>query len=101
MPGWTSLHLARHTVQPFTQQRAQRPASAIAAEHVQVVDVDVRTAMCLANFWRVNVVEPVVGDHFARYVEDEPTQRVPLIGVGINAPIGLLQVLVHRCFHIH
>jgi len=36
-PGST----CRHAVQAFVQQRAQRPAGAIAAEHVEVVDVDV------------------------------------------------------------
>ena len=53
--GRPRLHLAGHAVQPLVQQRAQRPARAVAAEHVEVVDVDVAIAVRLADLRRVDV----------------------------------------------
>ncbi len=43
VPGRRSLHLAGHSVQSFIQQSSQRPACAIAGEHVQIVYVDIAT----------------------------------------------------------
>ena len=76
------------------QQLAQRPAGAVAGEHVEVVDVHVAVAVRLADLRRVDVRQPVVGDDLARHVEDQPAERIALVGVGVDAPVLLLQVLV-------
>ncbi len=94
--GRPGLDLAGHAVQALVQQRAQAPAGAIAAEHVEVVDVDVGLPVGLPGFGRVDVVEPVVGDDLTRDVEDEPTQRIALVGIGVDAPVALLQVFGDR-----
>jgi hypothetical protein len=52
--------------------------------------------MSASRWARVDVVEPVVGDHLARDVEDQPAQAPALVGVGVDAPVALLQVLLHR-----
>ena len=74
--------------EPLVQQRAQRPARAVAAEHVEVVDVDVAIAVRLADLRRVHVRQPVVGRDLARHVQDQPAQRVALVGVRVHAPVG-------------
>ena len=48
-----------------------------------------------AHFGRVDVVEPVIGNHLARDIEDQAAQRVALVGIGVDTPVELLQVLVH------
>ena len=90
------LDLARHAVQALVQQRAQRPAGAVAREHVEVVDVDVAFAVRRADLRRIDVGQPVVGDHLARDVEDQAAERVALVGVGVDAPVRAVEVLVDR-----
>ena len=98
--GRAGLHLAGNAVQPFQKQRAQRPSGAIAGQHVQVVDVHVALAMRAADLRRVNVREPIVRHHLAGDIEDQPAQRIALVGVGVHAPVGALQVFVDRGGHI-
>ena len=58
------------------------------------MDVDIRRAMRRADFRRIDVGEPVVRRDLARDVQNEPAQRVALIGIGVYAPVLLLEVLV-------
>ncbi len=99
--GRPGLDLAGHAVQAFVEQRAQRPAGAVAAEHVEVVDVDVAIAVRLADLGRVDVREPVVGRDLARHVEDQAAERIALVGVGVDAPVGAGEVFVDGAFHVH
>jgi hypothetical protein len=46
------------------------------------------------------VIEPVVGDHLARHIQDQPAQRVALIGIGVDAPVLLREVLVDRALDV-
>ncbi len=82
------------------QQGAQRPAGAIAGQHVEVVDVQGALAVGLAQSGRIDMLKPVVGDHFARHVEDQPAQRIALVGVGIDPPVLARQVFIDRGFHV-
>ncbi len=63
-----------NAVEPLVQQRAQRPAGAVAGEHVQVVDMQIAFAVRRADLRAVDLVQPVVGGDLARHVEDQPTQ---------------------------
>jgi len=101
MPWRAGLHLAGHPVESFGQECTQRPSGAVAGEHVQVVDVDASVAMGFPHLGRIDMVEPVVGNHLSGHVQDQPAQGITLVGVGVNAPVGLLQVFVHRRGHIH
>ena len=33
--------------------------------------------------------------------EDQPAQRIALVGIGVHAPVGLREVFVDGAFHIH
>ena len=84
---------AGDTVEALLEEVLEGPAGAVAGEHVQVVDVEVRVAVGLAGGGRVDLAEPVVGDDLAGGVEHHPAQRVALVGVGVDAPVGAVQVL--------
>ena len=90
------LDLAGHAVQTLGQQDAQRPAGAIAGEHVEVVNVDVALAMGAADLRRVDMRQPVIGHHLARHVEDQPAERIALVGVGVHPPVGAVEVFIDR-----
>ncbi len=101
MLGRIGLGLAGHAVESLEQHLAQRPAGAVAGEHVEVVDVDVGVAMRLADLRRIDVRQPIVGDYLARHVEDQSAQRIPLVGVGPYPPVGAIHVLVDGGRHVH
>ena len=84
---------AGDAVEALLEEIFEGPAGAVAGEHVQVVDVEVRVAVGLAGDGRVDLAEPVVGDDLAGGVEHHPAQRVALVGVGVDAPVGAVQVL--------
>ncbi len=95
------LDLAGHAVQALVQERAQRPAGAVAGEHVEVVDMNAAVAVRRADLGRIDVGEPVVGHHLAGDVEDQPAQRIALVGIGVDAPVLLIEVLVDRGGDVH
>ena len=49
-----------------------------------------------ADLRRIDVRQPVVRDDLARHVQDQAAERIALIGVGIDAPVLLVEVLVDR-----
>ena len=91
------LDLARHAIQAFVQQGAQRPAGAVAGQHVEVVDVQGRFAVRRAHVGRIHLLQPVVGDDLARHIEYQAAQRVTLVGVGVDTPVAPLQVFIDGC----
>ena len=52
--------------------------------------------MGFADFARVDMIEPVIGDHPAGDIEDHAAQRIALVGVGVHPPVELLQVFIDR-----
>ena len=64
------------------------------------MNVQVATAVRFADLGRVDMRQPVVRRDLARHVEDQAAQRIALVGVGVDAPVGARQVFVDRRFHI-
>ena len=96
MLGRRGLDLVGHAVEALVEQGAQAPAGAVAAEHIEVVDMHRAVAVRVTHRGRIHVGEPVVGDDLARHVEDQAAERVALVGVGVDAPVGTREVLVDR-----
>ena len=65
------------------------------------MDVEVAAAVRLADLGRVDMREPVVGRDLARHVQDQPAQRIALVGVSVHAPVGAREVFVDGALHIH
>ena len=99
--GSACFHLAGNAVEALLQQSTQTPACAVAREHVQIVNMEVSLTVALTDLGRVHEIQPVVGNHLARDIENQAAQTVALIGVGIDAPIRLIEVFVDRAFNIH
>ena len=53
--------LSRDAPQPLLDELLQAPAGAVAGEHAQVVEVDLRVAVGVGDLLVVNLGEPVVG----------------------------------------
>ena len=88
---------ATHAIEALLDEALERPARAVSGEHVEVVDVVVALAVRRANLRSVDVFEPVVGDDLARRIQDQATQRIPLVCVGVDSPIGAIEVLLDGC----
>lgn len=56
--------------------------------------MDIPRAMRLADFRRIDMRQPVVGDDLAGQVEDRPAKRIALIGVGVDAPVAPVEIFV-------
>ena len=95
------LDTSGDTTEPLLQQAPQRPARTVPREHVEIVDVDGSLTVRLTNFLRVYGREPVIRGDLARGVENHPAQGIPLVGIRVDAPVGVRQVLVNRLAHIH
>ena len=78
---------AAHAVETLLDEALEGPAGAVSGEHVEVVDVVVALAVRGADLGRVDVFEPVVGDDLARRVQDQATERISLVRVGVHPPI--------------
>ncbi len=96
MPGGRGFDLVGHAVKAFPQQLAQGPPRAIPRQHVQVVNVKIAFPMGSLDLAAVNVMQPVIRGHFAGDVEDQPAERISLVGVGVHPPIRGAQVFIHR-----
>ena len=93
VPRRVAGDLAGDAVEALLEEVLERPAGAVAGEHVEVVDVEVAGAVGVARLLGVDLAQPVVGDDLPRGVENHPAQRVALIGVGVDPPVGAVQVL--------
>ena len=62
MPRRVAGDLAGNAVEALLEEGLERPAGAVAGEHVQVVDVQVAAAVGVAGLLRVDLAQPVVGD---------------------------------------
>ena len=101
MFGRTRLGFAGNTVKALVQQILQRPACAISRQHIKVVNMDVAVAVRFADFGRINVAQPVVGGYFAGNVQDQTAVGIPLIGVGVDAPVEFFEIFVDRAFDVN
>ena len=88
---------ATHAIEALLDEALERPARAVSGEHVEVVDVVVALTVRGADLGRVDVLKPVVGDDLARRIQDQATQRIPLVRVGVDSPIGAIEVLLDCC----
>ena len=65
------------------------------------MDMDIGLSVSVADFRRINIVEPIVGHDFTGNVKNQTAQRIALVGIGIHTPIQMLQILIHGAFDIH
>ncbi len=63
--------------------------------------MDVAFAVGASGLRREDIGQPVVGGDLARDVQNQAAQAVALVGVGVDAPVALLQVFLHGAFHVH
>ena len=89
-------HRAGDAAEALLEQCPQRPAGAVSGEHVQVVDVDGAFAVRGAGLGREHVVQPVVRHDFAGGVQHHAAQAEVLVRVGVDPPVGVVEVLVDR-----
>ena len=82
--------------QPLLDELLQGPAGAVAGEHAQVVEVDLRVAVGVGNLLVVDLGEPVVGGDGPGVGENEAAHRVGDGGVLLHPPVVDLQVVVHQ-----
>gem|GEM_PF-2075878 len=56
-----------------------------------VISISVR----ITNFCRIDMRQPVVSGYFFRVFKNQSTNRISDIGVLINSPVDVLQIILH------
>ena len=98
MLGRGAGDLARHTPQPFLNELLQAPTGAVAGEHRQIMDMEVRVAVGAADLLVINLAEPVIGCDGAGVGQDQSAHGVGDGGVFLYPPVGHPQIIVHQLF---
>ena len=94
MPGRIGRDGASNPVESLLQQGFQRPPRTVPREHIQVVDVEVAIPVRLPGGGAVDAIQPIVRHHLPRAVQNQPAHGITLIRVGVDSPIGPVEVLV-------
>ena len=96
MLGGGGGDLAGDAPQPLLDELLQGPAGAVAGEHGQVVEVDLRVAVGVGDLLVIDLAEPVVGGDGPGVGQDQAAHGVGDGGVLLHPPVVDLQVVVHQ-----
>ena len=94
MLGGGAFGLAGGAGEADGEEVLEIPADAVDAEEAEVVDVHGAAHVRLADFGRINLVEPVDLADLARDVVVQALERVAHVAVFLDAPVHLLEVAV-------
>src|SRR5690606_27989813 len=56
--------------------------------HIEIMDVNIGITVGAADYRRIDMIEPIISDHLAGNIKDQPSQGIALIGVRLDPPIG-------------
>ena len=87
---------ARHAAQTFHNKLFQGPTGTITREHAEVVDMDIRVAMSLFDFFVVDFGKPVVGGDRAAVGKDKSADGIGNGGVLLHTPVVDFKIVADR-----
>ena len=96
-----AVHAAAHTIETLIQQIAQAPPGAVPCQAVEIVDMNIPVPVRGTFPGGIHLVEPVIRNHLARRIVDQPGIGIRRIGIGRNAPVRLPHILFHRLAAVH
>ncbi len=100
MTGGAAFHLSLDPFESLDQEIPQVPPAAIDGEEPKVMDMEIPADMGLANFRRVDTVQPVLGGDGGGDVVVQSLEGVTHVAVFVDAPILAHDILVHGLFHV-
>ena len=101
MLGCARFHTSAHTVKALIEECAQAPARAISAQTVQVVNMHITVSMRIPLLATIHAIKPVVCDELAGEIIHKSRVGIARVGVGVNAPILLVDVFLDTLRGIH
>lgn len=100
-------NLAGDTAETFLDELLERPTGAITGEHGKVVNVNLRFAVRLCDFFVIDFAQPIVCRHCARVGKDKTADGVRHGGVFLHTPVVDFEIVVdgvlvveHRGVHL-
>ena len=82
--------------QALLDQLLEAPASTVAGEHGEVVEMNVAALVSLGHLLVIDLAEPVVGGDGAGVGEDQAAYRVGDSGVLLHPPVVDLHIVIHQ-----
>ena len=84
--------------QTFLDELFERPARAVARQHGQIVDMDIRAAVRVGDLFVIDLRKPVIRRDRPAVGEDQPADRIGDGGIFLYPPVGRLYIAVHEFF---
>jgi len=94
VPGRLAADLPGNAAQALLDELLERPAGAVAREHAQVMQMDVRVAVGVRDLLVIDLAEPVVGRDGAGIGQDQPAHGVGDRAVLLDPPVRHVDVAV-------
>ena len=88
--------LAHHAAKSFRDELTKAPSGAVAGEHAQIMQMQIRIPMRLRDLCVVDLAQPVVGCDGAGVGEDQTADGICDRGVLLHAPVVDAEVVVHQ-----
>ena len=88
--------LAGNAAQTLLDELLQTPAGAVAGEHRQIVQMELRVAMGIGNLLIINLAEPIIRSDGAGIGENQAADGIGHGRILLDAPVCNVQVAVHQ-----
>ena len=98
MRGRGGADLPRNTAEPLLDELLEAPSGAVAGEHAEVVQVQLRAAVRLRDLRVVNFAQPVIRRDRAGVGQDQAADGIRDRGILLHAPVVDPEIVVHQLF---
>ena len=88
--------LSRHAAKSFRDELAKAPSGAVAGEHAQIMQMQIRIPMRLRDLCVVDLTQPVIRRDRAGVGEDQAADGIRDRGILLHAPVVDAEVIVHQ-----
>ena len=96
MRGRGGADLPRNTAEPLLDELLEAPSGAVAGEHAEVVQVQLRAAVRLRDLRVVNFAQPVIRRDRAGVGQDQAADGIRDRGILLHAPVVDPEIIVYQ-----
>ena len=96
MRGRGGADLPRNTAEPLFNELLEAPSGAVAGEHAEVVQVQLRVPVRLRDLRVINFAQPVIRRDRAGVGQDQAADGIRDRGILLHAPVVDPEIIVHQ-----
>ena len=96
MGGGSGADFPRHAAKPLLDELPETPSRAVAGEHAEVVQVQLRVPVRLRDLRVVNFAQPVIRRDRAGVGQNQAANRIGDCGVFLHTPVVDPEIIVYQ-----